>query len=297
MRKIIFEGAATALITPFHDDSYIDFETLEELIEFQINRNIKALVVAGTTGEAPTLTESEHLELVKFVVNTVAGRVPVIAGAGSNNTEHARRLCRNSKRAGADALLLVTPYYNKTNLQGLINHYSACSTAAENELPVIVYNVPSRTGFNIKPEYYEKLLELENIVAVKEASGNISQVTQIIADYGNEICVYSGNDEQTVPVLSVGGKGVISVASNIIPEEMESICQNYFDGNAEISKNIMLHYLELINSMFMDVNPIPVKKAAAIMGFGTGKMRPPLGELDDDKRQKLASVMKKYHIS
>lgn len=297
MRKEIFNGASTALITPFRQDSYIDYDILEELIEFQIKGNIQAIVVAGTTGESATLTDEEHYELIRFTVSNVAGRVPVIAGAGSNNTEHARRLCRNSKRAGADGILVVTPYYNKTNLQGLVGHYKTCSEATDNELPIIVYNVPSRTGFNIKPDYYEKLLDIENIVAVKEASGNVAQAAQIVADYGQEIAVYSGNDELTLPILSIGGRGVISVVSNIIPGEMQQICQDFFEGKLECSRNTMLHYLELINSMFMDVNPIPVKKAMELMGYGIGKLRQPLCELDKKNSAKLARVMEKYHIS
>ena len=297
MRKVIFEGAATALITPFRHDSYIDYKALEELIEFQIKGNIQALVVAGTTGEAATLTDEEHYDLIKYTVETVAGRVPVIAGAGSNSTDHARRLSRNSKRAGADGLLIVSPYYNKANLQGLVGHYKVCSEAADNELPVIVYNVPSRTGLNIKPEYYEKLMKIENIVAIKEASGDVAQAMKLVADYGNDISVYSGNDNLTLPILSVGGRGVISVAANIIPREMQQIWESFENGKIKESRNMMFHYLELIDSMFVDVNPVPVKEAAAIMGFGTGKMRLPLGELDEDKRQKLVYVMKKYHIS
>lgn len=296
MREILFEGAATALVTPFSQDLSIDYDALEELIEFQIKEGISALVVAGTTGESATLTDEEHYELVRLTVETVAGRVPVIAGAGSNNTEHARRLCRNSRRAGADGLLVVTPYYNKTNVQGLVEHYKTCSIATENELPLIVYNVPSRTGLNIKPEYYEKLLGIENIVAVKEASGNVSQAMKIIADYGQEISVYSGNDDLLLPILSVGGKGVISVVSNVIPGEMQQICRDFLDGRTECSRNMMLHYLELVECMAMDVNPIPVKKATELLGYGNAVLRKPLVELGEDKSILLKGAMKKYHL-
>lgn len=296
MREIIFEGAATALITPFSYDSYIDYEVIEKLIEYQLREGIKAIVVAGTTGESATLTDGEHYELVKFVVDAVAGRVPVIAGAGSNCTEHARRLCRNSKRAGADALLVVTPYYNKSNLKGLVHHYRTCSEAAEGELPVIVYNVPSRTGLNIKPEYYEDILKIENIAAVKEASGNMSQVTRIIADYGSEISVYSGNDDMILPVMSVGGKGVISVVSNLIPGEIQQICEDFMIGKQERSRNMMLHYMKLADAMFMDVNPVPIKEAMSIYGFGNGSVRAPLFSLDEEKKRILTQVLKNYHI-
>lgn len=296
MRDIIFEGAATALITPFSYDSYIDYKAVEKLIEYQLRENIQAIVVAGTTGESATLNDEEHYELVKFTVDAVAGRVPVIAGAGSNCTEHARRLCRNSKRAGADALLVVTPYYNKSNLKGLVHHYRTCSEAAEGELPIIVYNVPSRTGLNIKPEYYESILEIETVAAIKEASGNMSQVTRIMADYGNEISVYSGNDDLILPVLSVGGKGAISVVSNLIPGEIQQICKDFMTGKQERSRNMMLHYMKLVDAMFMDVNPVPVKEAMGLYGFGSGNVRAPLFSLDEEKKRKLTDVLKKYHI-
>lgn len=296
MREVIFEGVATALITPFLNDSYIDYKAYERIIEQQIGAGVNALVVAGTTGESATLTDAEHYELIKYTVETVAGRVPVIAGAGSNDSEHGRRLCRSAKRAGADALLLVTPYYNKCNEKGLVEHYKRCSSGADYSLPVIVYNVPSRTGVNIKPECYEKLLEIESVVAVKEASGNLSQVAEIMADYGDVISVYSGNDELTVPILALGGKGVISVVSHVIPEEMVQICTDYFDGKVERSRNRMLHYIELMKAMFMDVNPLPVKKAMSLMGYCLGECRLPLGTMEEVEVVKLRKMMEKYHI-
>ena len=296
MRKIIFEGVATALVTPFLQDSYIDFDAFEKIIEQQLEAGISALVVAGTTGESATLTDSEHYELIRFAVETVAKRVPVIAGAGSNDSEHGRRLCRSAMRAGADALLLVTPYYNKCNVNGLVEHYKRCSRGADDSLPVIAYNVPSRTGVNIKPEYYEKLLEHENIVAVKEASGNLSQVAEIMAGYGNEISVYSGNDDLTVPIMSLGGRGVISVASHVIPEEMVQICTDYTEGKTERSRNRMLHYIELMKAMFMDVNPLPVKKAMSFMGYCNAQCRLPIGVMTEGDEGKLRKMMEKYHI-
>lgn len=296
MRKVIFEGIATALITPFRHDSFIDYNAYEKIIEQQLDAGINGLVVAGTTGESATLTDEEHAELVKFAVTTVAGRVPVIAGAGSNDSEHARRLCRNAMRAGADALLLVTPYYNKCNTKGLVEHYRKCSNGAGDNLPIIAYNVPSRTGVNIKASDYEKLLEIENIVAVKEASGNLAQVGEIAAKYGDELSIYAGNDELAVPMLSLGSKGVISVVSHLIPSEMVGICRDYFDGKVERSKNVMLHYMELIKAMFVDVNPLPVKKAMSYMGYCMEKCRSPIGELSDEDAIKIKKLMKKYHI-
>lgn len=296
MRSVIFEGVATALVTPFSQDSGIDYKAFENIIEYQIAAGVNALVVAGTTGEAATLSDEEHYELVKFAVSTVAGRVPVIAGAGSNDSEHGRRLCMNAKRAGASALLLVTPYYNKCNQKGMVEHYKRCSSGASHDLPVILYNVPARTGVNIKADYYEKLLKLENIVAVKEASGNLSQVGNIMAQYGDEISVYCGNDELTVPMLSLGCKGVISVASHVIPVEMVGICRDYFSGKIERSRNVMLHFMELFNAMFMDVNPIPVKKAMEYMGYCRGECRLPLGRLEKQEEVELEKKLKKFHI-
>lgn len=295
LRNVIFEGVATALVTPFLQDSFIDYKAFEEIIEKQISAGVNGLVIAGTTGEAATLTDDEHFELVKFAVSVVAGRVPVIAGAGSNDSEHGRKLCKNALRAGADAILLVTPYYNKCNEKGLVEHYRRCSTGASNNLPIIVYNVPSRTGFNIKPSYYEELLKLENIVAIKEASGNMSQVGNIVAEYGNEVSVYCGNDELIVPMLSLGCKGVISVASHIIPSQMVGICKDYFLGKTERSRNVMLHYWELLNAMFIDVNPIPVKKAMEYMGHCRAQCRLPLGHMDETSEVKLQKILKKFH--
>ena len=296
MRSVIFEGVATALVTPFSQDSSIDYKAFEDIIEYQIGAGVNALVVAGTTGEAATLSDEEHYELIKFAVSTVAGRVPVIAGAGSNDSEHGRRFCRNARRAGANALLLVTPYYNKCNQKGMVEHYKRCSSGADHDLPIIIYNVPSRTGVNIKTDYYEKLLELENIVAVKEASGNLSQIGNIMAEYGEEIYIYCGNDDLIVPMLSLGCRGVISVASHIIPLEMVGICRDYFSGKIERSKNVMLHYMELFNAMFMDVNPIPVKRALEYMGYCRGECRLPLRRLDEHDEVELLKILKKFHI-
>lgn len=296
MRKIIFEGVATALITPFRHDSFIDYDAYERIIEQQLSAGVNALVVAGTTGESATLTDDEHYELIKFTVKTVVGRVPVIAGAGSNDSEHARRLCRNAMRAGADALLLVTPYYNKCNVRGLVEHYKKCSSGASDNLPIIAYNVPSRTGVNIRPSDYKQLLEIENIVAVKEASGNLAQVGEITADYSHEISIYAGNDELVVPMLSLGSKGVISVVSHVIPSEMVGICKDYFDGKVERSKNVMLHYMELMKTMFLDVNPLPVKRAMSYMGYCLSNCRLPLGEMSESDNVTIKKVMEKYHI-
>lgn len=296
VREVIFEGVATALVTPFLHDSYIDYKSYEGIIEQQLSAGVKALVVAGTTGEAATLTDAEHYEIIRFVVNTVAGRVPVIAGAGSNDSEHGRRMCKSAMRAGADALLLVTPYYNKCNEKGLYEHYRKCSSGADDSLPIIIYNVPSRTGVNIKLSCYERLIAIENIVAVKEASGNLAQVADIVANYGDEISVYSGSDELIVPILSLGGRGVISVVSHVIPSEMVQICTDYMEGKTERSRNRMLHYMELMKAMFMDINPLPVKKAMSLMGYCLGECRLPLGTMEEADEMKLKKMMEKYHI-
>lgn len=296
MRKVLFEGVATALITPFLEDSYIDYKAFENIIEQQLEGGVSALVIAGTTGEAATLTYEEHYELIKFAVSIVEGRVPVIAGAGSNDSMHGRRLCKNAYRAGADALLLVTPYYNKCNDNGLVEHYRKCSDGAGHNLPIIIYNVPSRTGVNIKHSCYKKLLDIENIVAVKEASGNLSQVATIMSDYGDEISIYAGNDDLILPMLSLGSRGIISVVSHVIPSQMVGICNDYFSGNTIRSRNVLIHYMDLINAMCMDVNPIPVKKAMEYMGYCRGECRLPLGILNKSDEDNLERIMRKYHL-
>lgn len=292
-KKSIFAGAATAIITPFKN-GVIDYESFKNIIESQIAGGIDAIVVAGTTGEAATLTHEEHCDCIKFTVDTVAGRVPVIAGTGSNDTAYGIELSKYACEAGADALLLVTPYYNKATPKGLIKNF--LETADATDKPIILYNVPSRTGCNISLPVYKELAKHERIVAVKEASGNISAIAELIAECGDSFDVYSGNDDQIVPIMSLGGKGVISVLSNVLPKETHDICQNCFDGNYTEAARLQLHYLELINALFCEVNPVPVKTAMAELGLCDIEMRLPLCEMDDANKEKLVRAMKKHGI-
>lgn len=293
-KQVIFKGVATAIVTPMNEDLSVNYDEFRRLIEFQIENKADALVVAGTTGESATLTDEEHIELIRFAVQTVGKRIPVIAGAGSNNTAHAVALSKASEEAGADALLHVTPYYNKTSQQGLYLHFRAI--AESTSLPIILYNVPSRTGVNIYPATYKRLSEIENIAACKEASGNFSQMAKIANLCKDDLAIYSGNDDQITSGLALGAKGVISVMSNILPEETHQICQAFFDGDSETSDNLQMKYLDLIEALFMDVNPIPVKEAMCAMGYDVGKCRLPLCDLDPTNRERLYQVLKFYGL-
>lgn len=293
-KKTIFYGVATAMVTPMREDGSINYPMFRELLEYQIAHKADAVVVAGTTGESATLTDEEHIELVRFAVKAAKGRIPVIAGAGSNNTAHAVSMSKECEKAGADALLHVTPYYNKASQQGLFLHFQACAQATR--LPIILYNVPSRTGVNIYPATYKRLSAFDNIVACKEASGNFSQLAKIASLCKEDLSIYSGNDDQITSSLALGGKGVISVMSNILPEETHQICQAFFDGDSATSDTIQMEYLELIEALFMDVNPIPIKQAMCAMGFEVGKCRLPLCDLDPTNAEKLYSVLKAYNL-
>lgn len=293
-KNIIFEGAATALVTPFGSDGGVDYEVFKKIIDFQINGGIDALVICGTTGEGSTLTDDEHKECIRFAVEYIDGRVPVIAGTGSNHTDYADSLSKYACDVGADALLLVTPYYNKATPKGLVKHF--LSTAEKCDKPIILYNVPSRTGCNITMPVYRELAKHENIVAVKEASGNISQVAQIAAELSEDLTIYSGNDDQIVPILSLGGRGVISVLSNIMPREAHEICAKFFAGDAAGSRKLQLELLEFINSLFIEVNPVPVKTACGLMGLCSNSMRLPLCEMEEANKAKLASSMRKLGL-
>lgn len=293
-KKTIFTGAGVALVTPFKEDGSVNYAELEKLLEFQIANSTDAIVTCGTTGESATLTPKEHSDVIKFTVDVVNHRVPVIAGTGSNETAYALELSNDAEKAGADALLIVTPYYNKASQRGLIKHYT--HIADNVSAPIIVYNVPSRTGVNIKPETYQALAEHKNIVAAKEASGDLSQVAKIIALCGDNLDIYSGNDDQIVPIMSLGGKGVISVLSNICPKIAHDIPAKFLEGDYKESARLQLEYLELCNSMFMDVNPIPVKVALRMMGYDVGPLRMPLCDMDDASTEKLAGVLKKYNL-
>ncbi|MBE6534631.1 MAG: 4-hydroxy-tetrahydrodipicolinate synthase [Ruminococcaceae bacterium] len=293
LKKSIFTGAATAIITPFKN-GVIDYASFKTIIEQQISGNIDAIVVAGTTGEAATLTHEEHMECMKFVVDTVAGRVPVIAGTGSNDTAYGIELSKYACEIGADALLLVTPYYNKASQKGLIKSF--LDTAEATDKPIILYNVPSRTGCNISLPVYKELAKHERIVAVKEASGNISTIAEIIAECGDSLDVYSGNDDQIVPIMSLGGKGVISVLSNLLPQETHNITQLCLDGNYKEAAALQLKYLDLINALFCEVNPIPAKTAMAELRFCDVEMRLPLCEMEDATKARLITSMKKHGL-
>lgn len=291
----IFTGAAVAIVTPFNEDTTVNYEKLDKLIEYQIENGTDAIVICGTTGEASTLSHEEHIDVIKHCVKTVNKRVPVIAGTGSNSTETAIYLSKEAEAAGADALLLVTPYYNKATQGGLYVHFK--DTADAVNIPCILYNVPSRTGCNILPETAVKLArDVKNIVAIKEATGNISQIAKLIQLADGCIDVYSGNDDQIVPIMSLGGLGVISVLSNVAPKQTHDMCQACLDGDFKKAAKMQLEALPLINSLFSEVNPIPVKKALNLMGFEAGPLRKPLTEMEEAHAIILEENMKEYGI-
>lgn len=290
-KPIIFKGAATALVTPMKNDYSVDYEVLKKQIEFQITEGIDALVVTATTGEAPTLKIDEHLKVIEKAIEVNNGRVKIIAGTGSNDTFHSVETSKSAKALGVDAILSVAPYYNKTSQQGLIKHFTYIADKVD--IPMILYNVPSRTGSNILPETYIELAKHPNIVATKEASGDLSAVAKIAAWCEDSLSIYSGNDDQIVPILSLGGIGVISVVSNIAPKITHQICQEYFDGNVNESRNLQLKYLDLINALFADVNPIMVKEAMNILGMNAGKLRLPLVSPSQKNHEKIYNELKK----
>lgn len=285
MKKRIFTGCATALVTPFNDDCSVNYPRFRQLIDEQIDGGVDALVICGTTGESATLDNDEHCKLLEEAVKHTNGRVPIIAGTGSNDTMYATQLSQHAESIGVDGLLMVTPYYNKTSQNGLINHYFYVADRVKT--PIILYNVPSRTGTAIKPETYKELSKHENIVAAKEANGDISSVAVTKSLCGDDLDIYSGNDDQIVPILSLGGIGVISVLSNILPQETHNICEEFFKGNIEKSRELQLKYLSLINALFSDVNPIPVKEAMNMMGLNMGPLRMPLYPMTDKAREAL----------
>lgn len=291
----VFKGAAVAIITPMFDNGEVNYPKLGEVIEFQIANSTDAIVICGTTGEASTLSHEEHLQVIDYCVKKVAKRVPVIAGTGSNCTETAIYLSQEAEKSGADALLIVTPYYNKATQKGLIAHYTAVAESVE--LPIIMYNVPGRTGCNILPETAATLVRnVKNIVGIKEASGNISQVAKLMSICGDEIELYSGNDDQIVPILSLGGLGVISVLSNVAPKETHDIVEMYLDGDVRGSMELQLKAIPLVDQLFCEVNPIPVKAAMNLMGFETGPLRMPLTEIEDAHKENLKAAMKDFGV-
>lgn len=294
MKNTIFTGAGVAIVTPMNDDGSVNYDAYADLIEFQIENKIDAIISCGTTGESSTLSDEEHINVIKFAIQQTAGRVPVIAGTGSNDTKYAIELSAEAEELGADGLLLVTPYYNKTSQRGLVAHFSAIADRVD--IPMILYSVQSRTGVNITPETAFALSKCDNIVAIKEASGNISQVAKIRALCEDNLDVYSGNDDQIVPLLSLGGKGVISVLANVVPEVTHNICQLYFDGKVKESAELQLEYLDLCNDLFIDVNPIPVKEALNMMGMNAGPCRMPLYDMTEAAKDKLAATMTKHGL-
>lgn len=293
MKNTVFTGAATAIVTPLTKDG-IDYEQFGRLIEWQISEGIQAIVAVGTTGEGSTLTDAEHKEAIKFCVDKVAGRVPVIAGTGSNDTAYAIELTKFSCEVGADAMLLVTPYYNKATQRGLIESFKAIADASTK--PCILYNVPSRTGCNLLPSSVVALADHPNIVGIKEASGNISQVAELFALVGDKLDVYSGNDDQIIPILALGGKGVISVLSNIMPAATQKMCDDYLSGNVEAARRAQLELLPLINALFCEVNPIPAKAAVAAMGYCENYLRLPLTTMEPDHEATLLALMKEQNL-
>ena len=295
MKKVVFTGAAVALVTPMNQDGSVNYKKLEELVEFQIQNGTDAIVACGTTGESATLDIDEHIEVIKKTVEFAKGRVPVIAGTGSNDTAFAVKTAILAEQTGADAMLVVTPYYNKTSQAGLIAHFTAIANSTT--LPVILYNVPSRTGTNIKPETYMELSKIENIVATQEASGDISAVAQIAHLCGENLNIYSGNDDQIVPIMSLGGLGVISVLSNVVPQETHDICQYALDGDFKKATELQLKYLPLVDALFSDVNPIPVKEALNIMGYDVGECRLPLIRMSEAAQKALEAEMAKVGLT
>lgn len=293
-KQILFRGVGTAMVTPMREDGTINYPVFGQLLREQADRGADAVIIAGTTGEGSTLYDREHIELVEYAVKKINGKIPVIAGAGSNNTAHAVHLSKEFEKIGADGLLHVTPYYNKASQQGLFLHFQACAEATR--LPIILYNVPSRTGVNIYPAIYKRLSQIDNIVACKEASGNFSQLAKIAALCKEDLTIYSGNDDQITSALALGAQGVISVLSNILPKETHEICRSYFDGDSSLSDSLQLKYLDLIEALFLDVNPIPVKQAMRAMGYDVGRCRLPLCDMDPTNAEKLYSVLKQYGL-
>ena len=291
----VFKGAGVAIITPFHEDGSVNYEVFAQQIDYQIENGTDAIIVCGTTGEAATLSHEEHLDVIRYCVKHVAGRIPVVAGTGSNCTETAVYLSTEAEKAGVDGLLVVTPYYNKATQKGLYNHFKAVADSVS--LPIILYNVPSRTGLNIAPDTLIKLCrDVKNIVGVKEASGNISQVAKIMSMADGCVDLYSGNDDQIVPLLSLGGIGVISVLSNVAPRQTHDICQKFFDGDVAGSCKLQLEALPLVDALFCEVNPIPVKTAVNLQGREAGPMRMPLSEMEPEHVKVLEAAMKGFDV-
>ena len=287
----IFKGAGVAIITPFKENLEVDYDQLEKVIDYQIDNGTDSIIICGTTGESSTMSHEEHIEVIRACAAHVNGRIPVIAGTGSNCTDEAVHLTKEAQKAGADAALVITPYYNKATQKGMIQYFE--DVAASVDIPLIMYNVPGRTGCNLLPATVATIVKnVDNIVGIKEASGNISQIAELMCRTNGDIDLYSGNDDQIVPILSLGGIGVISVLSNVLPKETHDICAKFFEGDVKGSLELQLKYLDLINTLFCEVNPIPVKKATELMGLCNGVMRRPLTEMEPANAEKLANLMK-----
>ena len=293
MKKVIFKGCGTAIITPFTADG-VNFEEFKKMIEFQIAEGADAIIVCGTTGESSTMTMEEKKETIKFAIDVANKRIPIIAGTGSNCTKSAIEMSKYAESVGADAVLLVTPYYNKTTQKGLVAHYKAIAESIS--IPVILYNVPSRTGLNIQPKTCLESSEIENIVDIKEASGNLSQIAEIANLCKDNLTIYSGNDDQVLPILSLGGLGVISVLSNIVPKDVHNMVKYYFDGDTKKATQIQIKSLKLTNALFSEVNPIPVKAACNMIGFNAGIPRLPLIEMSESGKENLKQEMINYGL-
>lgn len=294
MKKTIFTGSGVAIVTPMYEDGKVNYDELARLIEFQIEQGTDAIISCGTTGESATLDHDEHCKVLDFTIQHVNHRVPVIAGTGSNDTIYAVQLAQSAEQSGADGLLMVTPYYNKTSQSGLIRHFTYVADRVNT--PIILYNVPSRTGCNIQPETYLELSKHPNIVATKEANGNVASTIHTMSLCGDELAVYSGEDDLTLPLMAMGGKGVISVFANVMPKTMHELCAAVLKGDLETGRKLQYENAELMKALFMDVNPIPVKEALNMMGYDCGPCRMPLAPLSDAAREKLAAVMKKYGL-
>lgn len=294
MKKTLFTGAGVAIVTPFNEDGSVNYDALGNMLEFQVENGTDAIIICGTTGEASTLTDDEQISVIKYTVDKVAKRIPVIAGAGSNDTKHGIQLCKRCEEVGADGLLIVTPYYNKTTQKGLIKYYTDIAKSVS--LPIIMYSVAGRTGLNIKPETAKALAEVENIVAIKEASGNISQVADIAALTHGKLDIYSGNDDMIVPLLSLGGKGVISVLSNVAPKYTHDMVKAFLNGDITRAASMQRDCIDLCHNLFSEVNPIPVKAALNMMGLNAGGYRAPLCEMEEGNYEKLKASMKKFGL-
>lgn len=293
VKKPIFTGSGVAIITPFTKDGAIDFEELGRLLDFHLENETDAIIICGTTGESAAMPDKEHLSVIDYTVKRINGKIPVIAGTGSNDTAHGVNLCKAAESLGVDGLLTVTPYYNKTTQRGLVKHFTTLANSVK--IPIILYNVPSRTGLNIKPDTLFELSKVENIIGIKEASGNITQVAQMAAKCPDMV-IYSGNDDQIVPIMSVGGLGVISVLANIAPKNVHDMCQKFLDKDTEGAMKLQLDAIEIIDALFCEVNPIPVKKAMSLMGYNTDTLRLPLCEISPENEKYLRSALINYGI-